>query len=338
MPPFASTVYALGVTEGFQIELLGADGAVSRHPLSPRPLNFGRGAANEVILVDDAASARHLRVWSTPEGVRVEDLGSRNGTWVNGERLAGECALVAGDELRVGAAVRLRVVRVPAGEGAVPAVEDMDTGVRHPFRSDRLTIGAPAGADIPVPGAEEGCAVFVERDGAVWLGREDEVIPIRVGEVFVVAGRRFRLGILPAEHGVTRELVLPHELPPTRYPYSLEARLDGPTGSEARFHDPRSGKSLALVADNPSLMVYVLARQHLADRSAGAATADRGWVADGDLALGIWGRTEALRQASNLNVLIWRVRRELQGAGFDPWCLEKRKKHTRLRLEAVVLR
>lgn len=331
-------MYAHEVTAAFQIELLGSDGAVTRHPLSPQPLSIGRGPTNEVILVDDAASARHLRVWTTPAGVRVEDLGSRNGTWMNGERLAGECGLAAGDELRIGATVRMRVVAVPMGEGAVPEIEDMETGVRHRFRSDRLTLAAAPTADIQVPGAEEGCAVFVERDGAVWLGREDDVIPLRVGEVFAVGGRRFRLGVSVAEPGVTRELLLPHELPPTRYPYALDVRLDGPTGPEARFHDPRSGNTLALVADNPALMVYVLARQHLADRTAGTPPADRGWVADAELALGIWGRAEAIRQASNLNVLIWRVRRELQAAGFDGWCLEKRKKHTRLRLDAVVLR
>ena len=44
------------------------------------------------------------------EGARIDDLGSTNGTWVNGARIATPHPLVEGDELRVGG-TRLRLVR-----------------------------------------------------------------------------------------------------------------------------------------------------------------------------------------------------------------------------------
>lgn len=51
---------------------------------------------------DDFASARHARVDPRPDGVWVEDLGSTNGTFVNGARIDSKRLLQPGDVLRVG--------------------------------------------------------------------------------------------------------------------------------------------------------------------------------------------------------------------------------------------
>jgi hypothetical protein len=51
---------------------------------------------------DEYASARHARIDPRPEGVWVEDLGSTNGTFVNGEALTEGCLLRPGDVLRIG--------------------------------------------------------------------------------------------------------------------------------------------------------------------------------------------------------------------------------------------
>ena len=67
------------------------------------PLTIGRGGQNDLVLDgDEFASARHARVESRRDGVWVTDLGSTNGTYVNGERIAGGRRLAAGDVLRVG--------------------------------------------------------------------------------------------------------------------------------------------------------------------------------------------------------------------------------------------
>jgi pSer/pThr/pTyr-binding forkhead associated (FHA) protein len=66
-------------------------------------LTIGRGANNDLALPDDEfASARHARVEPRRDGVYVEDVGSTNGTFVNGIRLARERRLVDGDVVRVG--------------------------------------------------------------------------------------------------------------------------------------------------------------------------------------------------------------------------------------------
>ena len=71
--------------------------------LDTAPITLGRGANNDVPLADDEfASARHARIEPRRDGVYVEDVGSTNGTFVNGIRLARERRLQPGDVVRVG--------------------------------------------------------------------------------------------------------------------------------------------------------------------------------------------------------------------------------------------
>ncbi|MBV8159514.1 MAG: FHA domain-containing protein, partial [Acidimicrobiia bacterium] len=66
-------------------------------------LSIGRADTNDVAVSgDERASRLHALVESLPAGWSVRDLGSTNGTFVNGERIVAERALRAGDEIRVG--------------------------------------------------------------------------------------------------------------------------------------------------------------------------------------------------------------------------------------------
>jgi hypothetical protein len=67
------------------------------------PLTIGRGGQNDMVLSgDEFASARHVRVESRRDGVWLQDLGSTNGTYINGSRVAGAQRLEPGDVIRVG--------------------------------------------------------------------------------------------------------------------------------------------------------------------------------------------------------------------------------------------
>jgi hypothetical protein len=73
------------------------------HRLNGVVLSIGRSSSNDVELRDDSfASARHARLEPRPDGVWVEDVGSTNGTFVNGIRLDRPKKLTTGDVLRVG--------------------------------------------------------------------------------------------------------------------------------------------------------------------------------------------------------------------------------------------
>ena len=66
-------------------------------------ISIGRGAPNEVRLDgDEFASAQHARVEPRRDGVWIEDVGSTNGTFVNGVRLSRARKLALGDLVRVG--------------------------------------------------------------------------------------------------------------------------------------------------------------------------------------------------------------------------------------------
>ena len=63
----------------------------------------GRDAGSGIHLTrDEFASARHARFEPRPDGVWVDDLGSTNGTFVNGARLDAARLLRPGDVVRVG--------------------------------------------------------------------------------------------------------------------------------------------------------------------------------------------------------------------------------------------
>ena len=71
--------------------------------LDSAPLLFGRGSGNDVNLSrDEFASSKHARVEPRRDGVWVEDVGSTNGTYLNGTRLTRAKKLAAGDVMRIG--------------------------------------------------------------------------------------------------------------------------------------------------------------------------------------------------------------------------------------------
>ncbi|HEU5277407.1 MAG TPA: FHA domain-containing protein [Gaiellaceae bacterium] len=71
--------------------------------LNSSQLTIGRGSQNDIaITTDEYASARHARFEPRQDGVWVQDLGSTNGTFLNGTRLDRPRRLARGDVVRVG--------------------------------------------------------------------------------------------------------------------------------------------------------------------------------------------------------------------------------------------
>ena len=71
-------------------------------PLTGPRLALGRDTGNDVVIDDKTSSKLHAIVELLGTTWTVRDLASRNGTFVNGERLWGERALRPGDEVRIG--------------------------------------------------------------------------------------------------------------------------------------------------------------------------------------------------------------------------------------------
>ncbi len=92
-PPYSGTaalVVTSGHRSGTRFELIGDRVTVGRHPDS------------DVFLDDITVSRRHVLFELGPSGHILRDVGSLNGTYVNGIRTDGEIPLRGGDELQVG--------------------------------------------------------------------------------------------------------------------------------------------------------------------------------------------------------------------------------------------
>lgn len=86
------------------------DGAESgRRIEAAERVTFGRGEEAGVLIEDPEVSRAHAVLCPTPEGLELQDLGSLNGTWVNGERISGPTLLAPGDVIKIGA-TQLEVV------------------------------------------------------------------------------------------------------------------------------------------------------------------------------------------------------------------------------------
>lgn len=101
---------------------------------------LGRDVTNDIVLGDSEISRQHARLSRTPGGYLLEDLGSTNGSFVNGERLAAPRVLNHGDVIGLGENVTLSF------ESALP--EAAATVMGPAARAGRV---APPRAAYPPP-------------------------------------------------------------------------------------------------------------------------------------------------------------------------------------------
>ncbi len=71
-------------------------------PLNGDPVIIGRGSDCQIKLDDDYSSTRHARLFLSDGQWWVEDLGSTNGTYLNGQRLTRPVAAEIGGSIRIG--------------------------------------------------------------------------------------------------------------------------------------------------------------------------------------------------------------------------------------------
>ena len=97
-PPALAAVIPAG------IELVVDDGATIATRRLGRRILVGRAPSADVRIDDPRVSRLHARIEMRDDGVYVEDLGSRNGTLVDGEPVAKSRPLANGDEITIGTA------------------------------------------------------------------------------------------------------------------------------------------------------------------------------------------------------------------------------------------
>ncbi|SFK93262.1 DUF1707 and FHA domain-containing protein [Streptomyces pini] len=68
----------------------------------PYPMSIGRAPGSVLRLSDETVSRTHAQLHSSARGWTLRDLGSSNGTWVNGRRVTGSVSVRPGDHVRFG--------------------------------------------------------------------------------------------------------------------------------------------------------------------------------------------------------------------------------------------
>lgn len=89
--------------------------------LTKDAITLGRDITNDITINDPEVSRHHLRFTRGADGFTIEDLGSTNGTFINGQRLTGSRALNRGDMIGLGETVTLTYdVMRPQQQPGVP--------------------------------------------------------------------------------------------------------------------------------------------------------------------------------------------------------------------------
>ncbi|MFG2071854.1 FHA domain-containing protein [Nonomuraea maritima] len=124
--------------------------------VGPGRWSLGRGHAADLRLDDPHLSALHAALSQTDGRTSVEDLGSRNGTLVNGEPVRRSQVLHDGDVVQFGM-VRVRY-EVPGGTGLVPSARPAQE------QSVRFDVGRQAGSQINNVGRDQHNHYFQQRE------------------------------------------------------------------------------------------------------------------------------------------------------------------------------
>lgn len=140
--------------------------------LKSRITTAGRSSAADIPLVGELVSRRHATFCLTDSGVDVSDHGSRNGVFVNGERITGPRALRAGDVITIGDDSLTLVELDEPGERRSETISDM-----RPVRPEQ-TPRLPSFSDDDVSVATRRADAFQLLSGvvdkALALGRGEE--------------------------------------------------------------------------------------------------------------------------------------------------------------------
>jgi pSer/pThr/pTyr-binding forkhead associated (FHA) protein len=84
------------------LKVLLPTGDVFDREIPPSEVQLGKGPRNDIVITDPAVSTAHAAVRFDGRAYSVSDLGSRNGTYVNGERITGGRELHHGDVIGMG--------------------------------------------------------------------------------------------------------------------------------------------------------------------------------------------------------------------------------------------
>ena len=274
--------------------VLEARGTKLLHTLSARCL-IGRHAACDVHADSPLVSTEHASLRWTGDGWTLKDLGSRNGTFVDGERLGpGKTAQLAeGATFAVGE----RGLAFTLVDAAPPI-----TGARH------LATGRTRRAEgglLVLPGDDDPrVSIFQDALGQWVVESEDAKRPAVDRDVITVAGEAWALELPSAVRGTWQA----ETSAPTLETIALELGVSRDE-EHVEVSIVHQGTRTALPSRRSHYLLLILARQRLVERS--ASPGESGWIDRQALCkkLGV--------DLNRLNVDVFRLRKQLADLGIQ---------------------
>lgn len=174
------------VSDGYALKFISGKYQGGEFPLKgDKQLIIGRSSELDIVLVEDMVSRKHAKITLTSGKITIEDLGSTNGTFVNGEKVK-TSRLKEGDRILVGTSI-LKLVKA-----GVNALELSDAQVKQNLeqvavvQSQRQTKTAMTGKieEVPLPDLLQ---LFhtSKKNGVLVVNNEQEAkIYLRQGKVY----------------------------------------------------------------------------------------------------------------------------------------------------------
>jgi pSer/pThr/pTyr-binding forkhead associated (FHA) protein len=132
-------------TMNYILQVVKGRSATTTLKLADAVTSIGRHDDCQIRIKSSQVSRRHCELFEAGGKLAIRDLGSSNGTFVNGKKITGQQVLKSGDELTVGT-VTLRVSKL--GQGAPDASQPSPASTPKPKASDTAIVDAiPAGDD-----------------------------------------------------------------------------------------------------------------------------------------------------------------------------------------------
>lgn len=154
-------------------------------PIYPdKPIVVGRSSDLDMVLVEDMVSRRHAKIAYAGDQITIEDLGSTNGTFVNGEKVK-KARLKEGDRVLIGTSI-LKVVA--ADQNAAPVGMDAKQNLENVAAARRTSqVRTMSGSleEVPLPDLLQLFGTS-KKNGVLVLRTEDDVgkIYLRKGNVY----------------------------------------------------------------------------------------------------------------------------------------------------------
>jgi hypothetical protein len=141
----------------------------------------GRSSDLDMVLVEDMVSRKHARIAMQGEQIWIEDLGSTNGTFVNGEKIK-RARLKEGDRVLIGTSI-LKVISGDAPRDATEAKRELENVAQARRTSQQRTMSGSI-EEVPLPDLLQLFGTS-KKSGVLVIRTEDDVgrIHLKKGNV-----------------------------------------------------------------------------------------------------------------------------------------------------------